>query len=185
MVKSLIGTLAVYLGLTTGQPAVAAETAHDFAFTGIDGAPLPLSAYRGKTLLVVNTASRCGFTPQYDSLQKLWTEYRDRGFVVLGVPSNDFGGQEPGNEAQIKEFCTVNFDIDFPMTAKTAVRGEGAHPFYRWAAAQVGLLGVPRWNFHKYLVAPDGRFADWFSTATTPDSGRLRDAVERLLPAGG
>lgn len=184
--KSLIGMLAVCLGLTAGAPpARAAESAHDFAFIGIDGAPLPLSAFRGKALLIVNTASQCGFTPQYDSLQKLWADYRDRGLVVLGVPSNDFGGQEPGSEAQIKEFCAVNFAVDFPMTAKTAVRGEAAHPFYRWAASQVGVVGVPRWNFHKYLVGPDGHLADWFSTTTTPDAARLRESVERQLPSAG
>lgn len=187
MARSLIGILAVFLGLAAGPPGAAAtmETAYDFSFTGIDGAPLPLSNFRGKVLLVVNTASRCGFTPQYEGLQKLWMEYRNRGLVVLGVPSNDFGGQEPGSEAQIKEFCTVNFDIDFPMTAKTTVRGDAAHPFYQWAAAQVGPLGVPRWNFHKYLVDADGRLADWFSTTTSPDSRRLRDTVDKLFPAAG
>lgn len=186
MAEGLIGTLALCLGLTVGSPpAGAAESAYDFVFTGIDGAPLPLSAFRGKALLIVNTASQCGFTPQYESLQKLWVDYRDRGLVVLGVPSNDFGSQEPGSEAQIKEFCAVNFAIDFPMTGKTAVRGEAAHPFYRWAAAQVGVLGVPRWNFHKYLVGADGRLADWFSTTTTPDAARLREAVEKQLRSAG
>lgn len=183
MAKSLLASLAaVCLGLATPARAAAAQTAYDFAFTTIDGAPLPLSDFRGKVLLVVNTASRCGFTPQYEGLEKLWTDYRDRGLVVLGVPSNDFGGQEPGTETQIKEFCQVNFAVDFPMTAKTVVRGDDAHPFYRWAAMQVGPLGVPHWNFHKYLVAPDGRLVDWFATTTSPDAGRLRDAVQRYLP---
>jgi glutathione peroxidase len=181
--KGLIGSLAVCLGLIAGaRPATAAGSAYDFSFSTIDGDPLPLATYRGKALLIVNTASRCGFTPQYEGLQKLWDDYRDRGLVVLGVPSNDFGGQEPGSEAEIKEFCTVNFDIDFPMTAKTAVRGEDAHPFYQWAAREVGALGVPRWNFHKYLVGGDGRLADWFATTTAPETARLRDAVERELP---
>lgn len=179
---SVLTSFAVCLGLATTGRAASGESAYDFAFTTIDGAPLPLSDFRGKALLVVNTASRCGFTPQYEGLEKLWTDYRDRGLVVLGVPSNDFGSQEPGSEAQIKEFCAVNFAIDFPMTAKTEVRGENAHPFYRWAASQVGVLGVPRWNFHKYLIAPDGRLVDWFATTTSPDAARLRAAVQRYLP---
>jgi glutathione peroxidase len=157
-------------------------TAFDFQFENIDGGRLPLAAFRGSALLVVNTASRCGFTGQYDALQRVWADYRDRGLIVLGVPSNDFGGQEPGSEADIKSFCVVNFDVDFPMTAKTRVRGEDAHPFYRWAARQAGPLGVPRWNFHKYLVAPDGRLDDWFATTTSPDARRVREAIESVLP---
>lgn len=159
-----------------------AASAHDFTFTSIDGQPLPLAGFAGKAVLVVNTASRCGFTPQYAGLQELWERYRARGLVVLGVPSNDFGGQEPGDAAEIKQFCTVTFNIDFPMTDKVHVKGDDAHPFYVWAAEQVGALGRPRWNFHKYLVAPDGRLADWFATTTKPSAGRLRRAVEAVLP---
>lgn len=186
MAKGLFGVFSILMGMTGNpQPGKAAGSAHDFSFNTIDGEALPLSAFRGKAVLIVNTASRCGFTPQYAGLQRLWMEYRDRDLVVLGVPSNDFGGQEPANESAIKDFCAVNFDVDFPMTSKTKVRGADAHPFYRWAAAEAGPLGVPRWNFHKYLIAPDGRLADWFSTTTTPDASRLREAVERQLPAGG
>lgn len=182
MTVSVLTSLAVCIGLSTPGRAASDQTAYDFAFTTIDGAPLPLSDFRGKALLVVNTASQCGFTPQYEGLEKLWQDYRDRGLIVLGVPSNDFGGQEPGSEAQIKEFCEVNFAVDFPMTAKAHVRGEDAHPFYRWAATQVGMLGVPRWNFHKYLIAADGRLVDWFATTTSPDAARLRAAVQQNLP---
>ncbi len=163
-------------------PAVLAATAHDFAFTSIDGEPLPLSRFRGRAVLVVNTASFCGFTPQYTALQGLWERYRDRGLVVLGVPSNDFGGQEPGSEAEIKAFCRVNFAIDFPLTGKTVVRGDGAHPFYRWAAAELGMLAKPRWNFHKYLIGPDGRLEAWFSTITAPDAAKVVRAIEAVLP---
>ena len=173
------------LGLVGASPGAAApaENAYAFAFTSIEGQPLPLSEFQGKTLLVVNTASMCGFTPQYAALQELWRRYRDRGLVVLGVPSNDFGNQEPGGEATIKEFCAVNFDVDFPMTTKEHVTGDQAHPFYRWAGDQVGVVGRPRWNFHKYLVAPDGRLVDWFSTMTSPTSDRVLRAIEANLPA--
>ncbi len=163
-------------------------TAHEFAFTSIDGTPLPLSGFAGKVVLVVNTASRCGFTPQYSGLQALWNRYREHGLVVLGVPSNDFGGQEPSSETEIKSFCEINFGIDFPMTEKTRVSGSSAHPFYVWAGNELGFMAKPRWNFHKYLVAPDGRLVDWFSSFTGPSAGRLVAAVERILPqraAGG
>ncbi|ALG70377.1 glutathione peroxidase [Azospirillum thiophilum] len=174
--------LAALLPLMGGASALAAS-AHDFTFQGIDGQPLPLSQFAGKTILVVNTASQCGFTPQYKGLEALWQRYRDRGLVVVGVPSDDFGGQEPGSAAQIKDFCEVNYSIDFPMTDKTVVSGDGAHPFYRWAADELGFLAKPRWNFHKYLIGPDGKLQSWFSTMTDPESEKVREAIETLLPA--
>lgn len=170
-------------GASAGAPAHAADTtAHGFSFTSITGEALPMAQFAGKAVLVVNTASKCGFTPQYEGLQALWETYRDRGLVVLGVPSNDFGGQEPGTEEQIQSFCSVNFDIDFPMTAKTIVAGDGAHPFYAWAREQVGMVGSPKWNFHKYLIGPDGDLVTWFSSVTGPQAKRLVDAVEKALP---
>ena len=167
--------------LMTLLSSARAETAHDFAFTSIDGEALPLSEFKGQVVLVVNTASRCGFTPQYDGLQELYDTYRDDGFIVLGVPSNDFGAQEPGQAEEIKAFCAVNFSITFPMTDKTYVKGEAAHPFYQWAADELGLLAKPRWNFHKYLIGRDGRLLDWFSSPTSPSSSKLRRAVESAL----
>ncbi|MEK9672260.1 MAG: glutathione peroxidase [Rhodospirillaceae bacterium] len=157
-------------------------TAHDFTFTAIDGAPLPLKSLAGKAVMIVNTASQCGYTPQYTDLQALWAKYKDRGFVLLGVPSNDFGGQEPGTEKQIKEFCEVNFNVDFPLTQKAKVKGDDAHPFYKWAAGELGFAAKPRWNFHKYLIAPDGKLTDWFSTPTSPTAPKVIKAVEAVLP---
>lgn len=162
--------------------SMTAQNAHGFAFTSIEGEPMPLSKFAGKAVLVVNTASQCGFTHQYEGLQALWNRYRDRGLVVLGVPSNDFGGQEPGTEAEIKEFCEVNFNVDFPLTTKQRVSGPEAHPFYRWTGEQLGDEAKPRWNFHKYLIAPDGRLVGWFPTRTAPSSKQLIDAVEGTLP---
>ncbi|KAA5606709.1 glutathione peroxidase [Roseospira marina] len=185
--KTLGGAAAAALtatGLSSAAPAATGngQTAHAFQFTSIDGAPVPLDQFAGKAVLIVNTASKCGFTPQYEGLQALWEAYRDRGLVVLGVPSNDFGGQEPGSEEEIKSFCTVNFNINFPMTEKEVVSGDGAHPFYAWAREQVGFVGSPKWNFHKYLIAPDGTLVDWFSSVTKPQSDRLVAAVEKVLP---
>lgn len=161
--------------------AAQAKTAHDFAFDAIEGGPLPLSQYAGKAVLVVNTASMCGFTKQYAGLQELWTRYKDRGLVVLGVPSNDFGGQEPGSNAEIKQFCEMNFAVDFPMTGKVAVTGKDAHPFYQWARS-VNEDAVPRWNFAKFLVGANGELLDTFGSMTAPDSKKLLAAVEAALP---
>jgi len=168
------------LGLRTGETS--ATDAWSFSFVAIDGKPLPLAQYQGKAVLVVNTASQCGFTPQYKGLEELAVKYRERGLVVLGVPSNDFGGQEPGSSAEIIQFCESNFAVDFPLTEKVKVVGDDAHPFYQWAAKELGVLAKPHWNFHKYLIAPDGRLVDWFSSVTTPDSLRLVKAVEAALP---
>lgn len=181
--KLVTGVLAG--GLLLALPAGAAQDgALDWSvlpLTGIDGAPLAAELFRGKAVMVVNTASLCGFTRQYAGLQKLWQDYRDRGLVVLGVPSSDFGDQEPGDEATIKKFCEVNFGIDFPMTEKAHVRGAQAHPLYRWAAAQTGPEGVPQWNFHKLLIGRDGRLAAWFPSRTEPEAAALRSAVEAAL----
>jgi glutathione peroxidase len=183
--------LVALLAFAAGPAAAAgpAGSAYEFGFTAIEGGPLPLAQFKGKVVLLVNTASQCGFTPQYADLQAVWERYRDRGLVVLGVPSNDFGGQEPGSEAEIKQFCEVNFAVDFPLTAKERVVGDGAHPFYRWAAQTLGLAAQPRWNFHKYLIGADGRLAGWFATATSPTSAEVTGAIEaqlaRASPAGG
>ncbi len=176
VVGRFIGVVALASAASAGQ------SAYDFEFTSIDGAPLPLAEFRGKAVMVVNTASQCGFTGQYAGLQQLYDSYKSRGFVVLGVPSNDFGGQEPGTESDIKAFCSGNFDINFPMTAKYSVTGDQAHPFYRWASSELGGSAKPRWNFHKYLIAPDGRIVDWFSTVTAPSSSRMTGAIEKILP---
>jgi glutathione peroxidase len=158
------------------------ESAWDFSFETLDGKPLPLAGFKGKAVLVVNTASQCGFTPQYKGLEALNKKYRDRGLVVLGVPCNDFGGQEPGSATEIQAFCDNSFSVTFPLTAKTRVKGSDAHPFYTWARQKVGMLGSPKWNFHKYLIAPDGSLADWFSTPTAPDAPRMLKAIEKVLP---
>ncbi len=165
-------------------PVVASEPGgnfYDHSFTSIDGGPLDTNNFRGQPILVVNTASFCGFTPQYEGLQALYDRYRERGLVVLGVPSGDFGGQEYGSNDEIKDFCEVNFSINFPMTAKVHVRGQNAHPFYQWAAAELGSETAPRWNFHKYLIDGDGRLAGWYPTTTRPDSAEIIDAIEREL----
>lgn len=163
-------------------PAAAASgSMHAFSFTSIDGAPLPMSGFAGQAVLVVNTASFCGFTHQYGALQQVFETYRARGLVVLGVPSNDFGGQEPGSNGEVQSFCQINYGVDFPLMAKQVVKGDEAHPLFRWAAAQTGPLGVPRWNFHKLLIGRDGRLVDWFASTTEPSSPKVRAAIDQAL----
>ena len=161
--------------------SAAATTAHDFSFTSIDGGDVRLADYKGKVILLVNTASMCGFTRQYEGLQSLWSDYKDRGLVVLGVPSDDFGGQELNTAEQVKSFCKLNYGIDFPLADITVVKGPNAHPYYRWIADIHGSLAVPRWNFHKHVIDADGKLVDWFASTTSPTSNRLRNAIETAL----
>lgn len=155
--------------------------AYDFAFTRLTGEKLPLAEFRGQAVLVVNTASECGYTPQYEELEQLWQANKDKGLVVLGVPCNQFGGQEPGSEAEIGAFCRKNYGVTFPLTSKNDVKGKAAHPFYIWAGKEAGLLGQPKWNFHKYLIGRDGSFAGWFSSAAKPTGPKIRKALEQAL----
>ena len=164
-------------------PAKAAEgSAYDYQFNTLIGhKPLPLSQFKGKVVMVVNTASQCGFTRQYAGLEKLYKTYGDKGLVIVGVPSNDFGGQEPGSSEEIASFCKLNYGVSFPMAAKEVVSGDTAHPFYQWAAAGLGFGTSPKWNFHKYLINRNGQLIDYFNSTTAPDSGRLVEAVEKAL----
>ena len=158
--------------------------AHQFEFTSIDGAPLALSDFTGKTILLVNTASECGFTPQYSALQALWETYRDQGLVVIGVPSDDFGNQEPGSETEIKAFCTKNYAVDFHMTSKQKVIGPEAHPFYRAVQDELGSAALPKWNFHKYLIDPAGELVELWPSKVDPLSKEVEAAINDNLCNG-
>jgi glutathione peroxidase len=158
-----------------------AGDAYQFEFVALDGGRLPLASWRGRPVLVVNTASYCGYTPQYRELETLWRRYREQGVVVLGVPSNDFGAQEPGTAAEIRDFCETNYQVDFPLTEKCRVVGAAAHPFYRWVAAALGEAGVPRWNFHKYLIGPDGQLAGTWPAQVRPSDAAITGAIDSAL----
>ena len=157
------------------------SNAYDFSFTSIDGAPLPLASFKGKPVLVVNTASKCGLTPQYEGLEALYRDYRDKGLVVLGVPCNQFAGQEPGTESEIQEFCALNFHVDFPMTAKTDVKDAARHPFYAWAEEALGESAVPVWNFHKILIGPEGEAVAAFGPRTDPLDPEIAQVVAETV----
>ena len=160
---------------------VSARNAYQFSFNGIDGGKIDLSDYRGKLILVVNTASKCGFTPQYKGLQGLYEKYKSRGLIVIGVPSNDFGDQEFGELQQVKDFTHKEFHITFPLTQVSKVKGKNSHPFYLWANNEAGFFASPKWNFHKYLIDKNGNFIAWFSSATDPQSKEVIEAIEKNL----
>ena len=153
----------------------------DFNIKSIDGNNLELSKYKNKAILLVNVASNCGFTKQYSDLQKLWETYEDKGLVVLGVPSNQFGGQEPGSNKEIKKFCEVNFNINFTMTDKVDVKGTSAHPIFLWAKENHGTSAVPKWNFQKILINKDGKIQDTYSSLTKPTSKKITEEIEKIL----
>ena len=157
------------------------KLAYDFHFKDLDGSSLNLSEYRGKVIIAVNVASQCGFTKQYEDMQNLWEKYQSKGIVMLGIPSNDFGKQEPGNSKDIKNFCEAKFGISFPMTEKVTVKGTDAHPFYIWARKNHGKSAIPKWNFHKIIIGKDGKVAETFSSITNPSSKKFIKAIEELI----
>lgn len=187
MIRSTI-IVAILLGVCMGWFSFARaqsndmpdKNLYDFSLQSIDGNPMPLSQFKGKVVLLVNTASQCGFTPQYDGLQKLWQTYRDRGLVVVATPANNFNNQEPGSNEEIKKFCAVNFNVDFPMSTKIDVIGKTADPLYQWIA---GLKngGKPKWNFYKYLFDRNGVLVDSWSSVTKPDATDIARTIEKIL----
>jgi glutathione peroxidase len=163
------------------SPGMSRVTAYAFGFAGLTGGDIRLADHAGKPILIVNTASLCGYTPQYAGLQQLWSRFRARGLMIIGVPSNDFGGQEPGGAAEIAHTAHSDYQVDFPMAAKVNIRGNNPHPFYRWAAAE-RPLETPRWNFHKYLIGRDGHIAAVFATEVEPMDARIVNAIAKELP---
>ena len=157
------------------------ETFFDLNVNTINGDVLNLSKLKGKTILLVNVASNCGFTKQYEDLQNLYDGYKSKGLIVIGMPSNQFGGQEPGSETEIKNFCETNFNITFQMTSKYDVKGDNAHPIYIWAKETFGKSTVPKWNFHKILINKEGKVEDTFASFTNPMSKKIINKLEEIL----
>jgi glutathione peroxidase len=154
---------------------------HDFAFPKLGGGEIDLRAFAGRPILVVNVASACGFTPQYRELQALWDAKKDAGLVIIGVPSNDFGAQEPGDEKTIETFCADQYHVTFPMTGKIDITGQNRHPFYQWIAKELGLDALPRWNFHKFLIGKDGALIEAFNAKATPLGPQMLGAIKEAL----
>ncbi len=172
--------LIIMFGLFSMGSKTYAEIAYNFKFNGIDGNQINLADYQNKVLVVVNVASRCGFTPQYSDLQKVWEDYKDKNVIIIGVPTNNFK-QEPGSNKEIKDFCETNFNINFPMTEKIDVIGKNAHPFFKWARENYGNGAIPKWNFHKIIIGKDGKVANTFSSITRPSSEKFIKTIEKLI----
>jgi glutathione peroxidase len=197
MIRALIATaVVVVLGVgaffalnaktmeTTASASHGDKTVYDFTMTDIDGKEAKLSTYKGKVALLVNTASKCGYTPQYEGLEKIYAKYKDQGFVILGFPANNFGGQEPGTNEEIKEFCTTKFKTTFPMFAKISVKGEDQHPLYKYLTSthdNPQFAGDIKWNFNKFLVDKNGKVIARFDSKDTPESEKVTAAIESAL----
>jgi len=179
MKKILIITIIMFsfLGKTNASYE---KLAYEFSFKSIDGGKINLQNYKDNVIIVVNVASRCGFTNQYDDLQNLWSKYKDKNLVVVGVPTNNFK-QEPGSNKDIKDFCETNFNINFPMTEKMDVVGGNAHPFFKWAKENHGRSAIPKWNFHKIIIGKDGKIADTFASITKPSSKKFISLIEEEI----
>ncbi len=171
----------IMFSFTSNLSANYTKLAYDFNFNDLDGTQLNLSEFKNKVIVVVNVASQCGFTSQYEDMQLVWEKYQNKGLVMLGVPSNDFGNQEPGSSKEIKNFCDAKFGITFPMTEKVIVKGDNAHPFYKWAFENYGKAAVPKWNFHKIIIGKDGKIKDTFASITNPSSKKFIKVIEQEL----
>ena len=178
----MIGAIIMNIDDAISSEKKIEQTAYNFSFMSLNSKEkLCLEDFKAKVILIVNTASKCGFTSQYADLEKIYKKYKNKGLVIIGVPSNDFGGQEPGNNEEIATFCQLNYGVTFPMTKKEKVSGEEAHPFYRWAKETLGFGTAPKWNFHKYLINRKGKLIDYFNSNTSPQSDRFKEAIEKAL----
>tara|TARA_Y100001970_G_C14203035_1_gene842297 strand:+ start:654 stop:1202 length:549 start_codon:yes stop_codon:yes gene_type:complete len=182
MIRAMLYSLfLIFTGFFSTQSAISTTlSAHNFKFNDIDGNELSLNKYKGKVILVTNVASFCGFTSQYKGLQSVWDKYKDKDFVLLGVPSNDFY-QEYKSEKEVKNFCERTFGVNFPMTEIVSVRGNSAHPFFKWARESYGSSAIPKWNFHKILIDKNGKVVDTYSSMTKPTDKKVINTIEELL----
>ena len=180
--KNLIifGLTIIMIFFKTSSHAKYEKIFYDFKINSISGDIIDLSEFKGKPVLIVNTASYCGFTKQYEDMQKLWENYRERGLVVLGIPSNSFN-QEKNNNSEVKEFCEVNFEINFPLTTITEVKGSDAHEIFKWAENNFGKSAIPKWNFHKILINKQGNVEETYASFTKPTSNKIVNKIEEIL----
>jgi glutathione peroxidase len=179
--KILIYTLIMIFSFFSKSNASYDKLIYDFSIKDINGNLINFVDYKNKAILIVNVASKCGFTKQYTGLQKIYELYEKKGLIVLGVPSNQFGGQEPGTSSEIKNFCETNFNISFPLTEKTIVKGENSHPIFLWAKKNYGNSAVPKWNFHKILINKEGKIEKTFGSFVKPDSSKLTGEIEKII----
>ena len=181
IINLLIIILTVIFNFNIKVNSMENKKLYDIEIESITGEMISLSKYKGKTIFLVNVASNCGFTKQYSDLQNLWEKYREKDLIVIGMPSNQFGGQEPGSNTEIKDFCETNFNINFLMTSKYDVKGENAHEIYKWAKISYGKSAIPKWNFHKILINNEGTIVDTFASFTNPMSKKVILKIEKIL----
>lgn len=179
--EAVAQAVAVHQARFDAAPEPSGDGAYQFVFEGLSTPTVPMSAFQGEVVMVVNTASRCGLTGQYEGLQALYEEFGGQGFAIVGVPSGDFMGQELATAEEIREFCTMNFGVTFPMAGRTRVTGNEAHPFYHWARDEIGDDAIPRWNFHKLLLNREGELIGAFGSRTEPDAPEVRAAIEAAI----
>jgi len=179
---AVAGCISIAMATTTTHHAPP-STIYDFKMDNIDGKAVKLSQYKGKVILVVNVASKCGYTPQYEGLEALYKEKKDQGFVILGFPANNFGSQEPGTDSEIKEFCTSKYSVTFPMFSKISVKGDDEHPLYKWLIANSGRPDDIEWNFTKFIIGKDGKVFKRFKSKDTPNSPEVLAAIDEALKA--
>jgi len=177
----LIILITIMFSFSNKVSAKYEKTIYDFEIESITGEKINFSKYKNKPILLVNVASKCGFTKQYEDLQNLWEKYQDKGLIVIGLPSNQFGDQEPGSNSEIKNFCEINFNINFPMTTKIDVKGENIDPIYKWALKNYGKKAAPKWNFYKILINKDGKIEQTYSSITNPMSKKITNEIEKIL----
>jgi len=178
--KKILIIFLLMFGIIGKASANYSKLAYDFEFNSIDGNKINLNDFKNKVLVIVNVASRCGYTPQYEDLQTLWSNYKNKSLVVIGIPTNNFK-QEPGTNKEIKDFCETNFGINFPMTEKIDVIGSNAHPFYKWAKKNHGIGAIPKWNFHKIVIGKNGKIVDTFASFTKPTSKKFLNLIEKEI----
>jgi len=181
MLRKIKYLLIIMILFSSTATANYSKLAYDFSFNDLDGSKISLSEYKNKVIVIVNVASQCGFTSQYENMQNIWDLYQEKGLVMIGVPSNDFGNQEPGSNEDIKNFCEAKFGITFLMTEKTTVKGENAHPFYKWARENYGKKAIPKWNFHKIIIGKNGEVNTTFTSMTNPSSNKFIKALEKAI----
>ena len=176
MIKKIL-ILAIMISFFSKLSANNSQSAYNYQFQSIDGGIIELEKFKNKVIVVVNVASRCGYTPQYEDLQKLWSDYKNKDLVIIGVPTNNFR-QEPGTNKEIKDFCETNFGINFPITEKVDVIGKKAHPFYKWAKDSYGIAAIPKWNFHKIIIGKNGQVTETFASFTKPSSKKFLKQID-------
>ena len=181
MRKSLLVFILFMIFFQNTSSAKYEKLAYDFSFNDLDGSKINLSSFKNKVIVIINVASQCGFTNQYEDMQSIWERYQKDGLIIIGIPSNDFGNQEPGSESEIKTFCEAKFGITFPMTEKVIVKGDNAHPFYQWAKDNYGNSAIPKWNFHKIIIGKNGKVVDTFAPFTKPTSKKFIKSIEKII----